>query len=273
MFALSLGTWLALVGDPARADTSPPAAPLTSVAPTTPVASLTAAPTDPRWPASPDDEAERLGRFLDAQSDSELRQYWAVAGGALAVGAPQVAIGLYMQGQSDVAAQAIGPGLIIGGAADCVLGLVPLLAPRPMSLLRGFYESERSAGKPAGEVVLATEERWRALVDRQRRARRMGCIVDLVIGVPAFATGLVFAFAKPGLGGMSPQNQYGWAGALVGFDFLVYQGVVALAAPPPIDTAFETYELLKHGSSGSVVPTVGVAPVAGGATVGVAWEF
>ena len=54
-------------------------------------------------------------------------------------------------------------------------------------------------------------------------------------------------------------SQYGWAGALVGFDFLIYEGVIALAAPPAVDTAFDTYQILKHGSAPGHTPKVSVA--------------
>jgi len=226
-----------------------------------------------RWPTSAEDEEERLGRFLEAQRAAELRQHWAVAIGAVAIGAPQVALGEYMIHQRDPSAEAIGPGMIVGGAADCFAGLVPLLAPTPMSILLRGYESERAAGRPASDVVRDTEENWRALVSRQRSARRVAGIVQLLVGVPAFTTGLVFAFAKPGLAGMSASTQYGWAGALTGADFAIYQGVVLLAAPPPIDTAFDTYELLKHGSGPGFAPKIGFVPVTGGGAISVGAVF
>jgi hypothetical protein len=245
---------LGLAGGTARAQTEPAPPPVVD-------------PLAPRWPSSAEDEEERLGRFLEAQRGAELSQYWAVGLGALAVGVPQIALGTYLQGQTNVAAQAIGPGMIVGGAADCIIGFVPLLAPTPMSTLRNFYEAERAAGKPAADVVRDTEDTWRELVVAQRRARFIGGLADLIIGVPPFVTGLVFALAKPGFGGMDSQTQYGWAGALVGFDFLIYEGVIALAAPPPVDTAFDTYQILKHGSAPGIAPKVSVAPVPRGAAL------
>lgn len=229
---------------------------------------------NPHWPTSADDEADRLGRFLEQERAAELRQYWAVAIGGLSVGAPQIALGAYMSKQSDVAAQAIGPGMIIGGSVDCLLGIAPLLAPTPMSILRDLYATERASGKPADQVVHDVEDKWRELVTRQRLGRMIGGIFDLVVGVPAFTTGLVFALAKPGLAGMSSQTQYGWAGALVGFDFAIYQGIIAIVAPPPVDTAFDTYQLLRHGTTpGTTTARVGFVPVAGGGAVTVGVSF
>jgi hypothetical protein len=163
---------------------------------------------DAHWPTSAEDEQDRLGRFLEQERAAELRQYWAVAIGGLAVGAPQIGLGVYMLGQSDVAAQAIGPGMIIGGSVDCLLGVAPLLAPTPMSILRDFHATERASGKPAEQVVRDVEDKWRDLVARQRLGRMIGGLFDLVVGIPAFTTGLVFALAKPGLAGMSSQTQY-----------------------------------------------------------------
>jgi hypothetical protein len=163
--------------------------------------------------------------------------------------------------------------MVVGGAADCVIGFVPLLAPTPMAILKDFYDAERRAGRPAADVVRDTEDEWRSLVVRQRRARFYGGLADLVIGIPPFVTGLVFALAKPGFAGMDSQTQYGWAGALVGFDFLIYEGVIALAAPPPVDTAFDTYQILKHGSAPGIAPKVSVAPVPRGAALEVGVTF
>jgi hypothetical protein len=245
-------TWMLLAG-PARAQT-------------------VAAASGARWPVTAEDEEARLGYFLEAERSDERSQYWSMGIGALAVGLPQVAFGGYMLEQTNAAAKAIGPGMIVGGTVDCLLGIVPLFAPTPMSMLRDLYESERRSGKPPGEVVHDVEEKWRSLVTLQRRQKRLGGIVSLALGVPAFTTGLVFAIAGPGLARMSPQTQYGWGGALLGFDFLVYQGVASLVAPPPVDTAFDTYQLLKHGTPASA-PRVGFVPARGGGALTLAATF
>jgi hypothetical protein len=226
------------------------------------------------WPGSAPAEEDRLGRFLEDSRAEEKRDAWVGAAGALAVGLPQIGVGSWLLTQNDnVAAQSIGPGMIIGGSVDCLLAVGPLLAPTPMSVLLRRFEEERAAGKPAAQVVHDTEEAWRKLVGRQRIARRVGGIVELSLGIPLFATGLVFALGKPGLWGMSPQTQYGWAGALVGFDFAIYSGAVALAAPPPIDTAFEMYQRLKYGDATPPPVKVSLQPVPGGAFLALGVAF
>ena len=172
-----------------------------------------------------------------------------------------------MMSRTDTDAQALGPGMIVGGSVDCLLGMTPLLLPSPIVTLRNLYASERGEGRSADQVVHDVEQRWRRIVATERRVRRWSGIFDLAVGIPAFTTGLVFALARPGFAGMSSQTQYGWAGALVGFDFAIYEGVVNLAAPPAVDTALDTYELLKHGTTPGARPQVGFAPSRGGGTV------
>jgi hypothetical protein len=225
----------------------------------------------PRWPTSADDEADRLGRFLQLERDVETRQAWIMGVGGLLAGAPQIALGAYLGGESDLAARAVAPGLIVAGSLNCLLGLRPLLVPTTSSTLLDLYASERRAGKPARDVVRDIESRWRTLVELQRRRRVTEGILELVIGVPSFATGLTFALAKPGLARMSSETQYGWARALVGLDFLIYQGIASLVAPPA-DTAFDMYQILRHGSA-ATPPRVGIVPIPGGVAMGIAGSF
>jgi hypothetical protein len=115
---------------------------------------------EPRWPTNPEQEEDRLGHLLDEGRASERGQALALGIGGLTMGAAQIGLGSYMLGQSDVAAQAIGPGLVVGGAVDLLLGIAPLVLPTPMSSLRDFFDDERAAGKPAAQVVSDVEERW-----------------------------------------------------------------------------------------------------------------
>jgi hypothetical protein len=224
------------------------------------------------WPTTSDEEEARLGRLLSQERDMERRQFWLQAAGGVAVGAPQIALGVYMMGQSNSAAQAIGPGMVVGGSVDTLLGVGLLFLPTPLGALVDAYDADVRSGMPADAVVRDVETKWHDLVVAQQARRRRSGIFDLVLGIPAFTTGLVFALAKPGLAGMSPSTQYGWAGALVGFDFAIYQGVTALVSPPPVDTAFETYQMLKHGTTG-VAWNLSIVPTTGGASVGVGAMF
>jgi hypothetical protein len=172
-------------------------------------------------------------------------------------------------GRTDGISRALVVGMIVGGSAQLLS--VPLqLIPTRMDEIR-----DKFIGRPANVESKATireiENEWREAAESSRRRRTLVGTTMLIVGSGSLATGLTLLLAPEGILGMSRTTQYTWGGVTMGVSVPVITISVRFLLEWSLEeTSWEAYRTMKS-DAGSLVqlrlrpPSIGVAPMAGGA--------
>jgi hypothetical protein len=140
---------------------------------------------------------------------------------------------------------------------------------------------DKFMGRPASVeskgTIRAIENEWREAADSSRRKRKFVGTAMLIIGAVHLATGLTLLLAHEGILGMSRKNQYTWGGVTTGIGVSVTTVSVRFLLEWSLEeTSWEAYRTMKS-DAGSLAqtrfPSIGVAPVPGGALAFAAMHF
>lgn len=264
MTLLRASLFAAALATPTLATAQTPAQPVSPWG--TPAPGLTAAlPPPPPAGAVEPDAAQTLDRlrgtilwFQDAERTQRRAVMITGAGlGAVGIG---VGVGLMLRGtRSDPQY-----GLFIGAAGlGFVLGsTLALLLPDEMSPVRDAVGNTQGSAR---HVLDVTEAAWSQQATRGRRARRIGGAVLLGTGIVAMIAGAALMFTYRGSGTLRPAMSTLSMG--LGATFAM-AGAGITFAPGYVEQGWEVYRRTR-----GLPLEVGVAPVPGGAMVGVGGTF
>lgn len=214
-------------------------------------------------------DLERLGTELDLYAAEANRTRLASALIGLGVGSALVPSGLVLLGRTDGISRALVIGMIVGGSAQLVS--VPLqLIPTRMDEIRDKFIS-RPANVESKATIREIENEWHEAAESSHRKRIVVGTTMLIVGSAHLATSLTLLLAPAGILGMSRKTQYTWGGVTMGIGVPVITISVRFLLEWSLEeTSWEAYRTMKSdaGSLASLrwrLPSIGVAPVAGGA--------
>jgi hypothetical protein len=214
-------------------------------------------------------DLKRLGLELDLYAAEANRNRLASALIGLGVGSALVPSGLVLLGRTDGISRALVIGMVVGGSAQLVS--VPLqLIPTRMDEIR-----DKFIGRPANVESKATireiEDEWREAAESSHRKRTLVGTIMLIVGSAHLAAGLTLLLAPEGILGMSRKTQYTWGGVTIGIAVPVVTISVRFLLEWSLEeTSWAAYRTMKSDATSLAAlrlrpPSIGVAPVAGGA--------
>jgi len=217
----------------------------------------------------------RLGKALELYAAQANRTRIATALTGLGIGALMIPSGLVLMGRTDGISRALVIGMVVGGAAQ--LASAPLqFIPTRMDEIRDDFMS-RPASLESKATVREIENEWRLAAEASRHKRAYVGTTLLIVGTLNFSAGLSLLLAPEGILGMSRKTQYTWGGIMMGVGTPVTTiGVHFLLEWSLEETSWEAYRTMKS-DAGSLAnlrwPSVGVAPIPGGALASAAISF
>jgi hypothetical protein len=127
----------------------------------------------------------------------------------------------------------------------------------------------RPANLESKATIREIETEWRLAAESSRRKRGYVGTTLLIVGGVSLATGLTLLLASEGILGMSRKTQYTWGGVMMGIGVPVTTISVRFLLEWSLEeTSWEAYRTMKS-DAGSLarlrLPTIGVAPLPGGA--------
>jgi hypothetical protein len=224
---------------------------------------------DPEATPTPGDvDLARMDAELQyfAQEARASRTVWGLT--TLGLTAVLVPTGFAVRLRSDNESHLVGGGLILGGLTP-LIPAVTTLFPSKVEGLQVDFETQRAAGRPASEILLATEARWREAAEENRRERLYVGVAGLVLGTAALAAGLVFMLEPSGFGGLDETTQYTLGSAFIGAGVpITTLGLRTLTVPSIEETSWEAYRRMKLGAPAQTplltLPSLSVTPARGG---------
>lgn len=238
-----------------------------------PEVSPTAAPAQepPAVEAAPmSDELPRLRLALEdvAEGERSHRLWGGVLG--LGLGAALIPAGLVVMGReagNTKVAETEGYILLGVGIGAAIGGVLNFFIERPVSQLLSTLDEQQRAGVAHDKIVAAVLAEWREAAESARLWRTIGGWVSLVGGVVIAGIGAGFAF-------MEPQedfpHQYTHAAVLgVGGAICALFGLQELLVRrEPVEHGYRAFSAAR-----SSAPSLGLAPLPGGAAVSLSAQF
>ena len=209
----------------------------------------------------------RLGEQLDLYAAEAHRERLAKALVGVGAGATFLPTGLLLLGRTQDVSHAFVLGLIVGGSAQ--LATVPLIFIRTrMDEIRDDFLN-RQTDKDSMATVDEFEKRWSlAAAESAQRRTYVGATL-VVLGLTNLAAGVAFLLAPAGIFKMSRGVQDTWGGVTLGIGVPVAtQGLSFLLEWSPEEASWQAYRAMNlHSGSASrkQIPSVGAAPIRGGA--------
>jgi hypothetical protein len=213
------------------------------------------------------DDLERMRGMLHDGADRGGRARVGGAIGRYVVSAALLVPGIviYRNGGEDVALRReIGLGMIGGAAALSLVGTLELLSSSDEEAVYADFTTIEHDGQEPSAVVHRTERAWETRAESAKSRRQWGGYFDL--GLSLFSLVLGSTYALPG-------SRYDPNLSVV---FLAVGGVGALAgiytlvSESSIERSYAAWQVLRRdrsatGAAGAVRPTLGFAPMPGGA--------
>lgn len=236
-------------------------------------------PAPPPRPAPPSVEqqhdAEALERMRAILADrSETRKKQRIWGSAatIAVGLGASAPGVYLVAKDDSStSRRYGGLLVVCGTSFAIPAFVGLfITSEEEDLYRRLKEIEADTSDP-GVITVRMDEEWKTHAEASEGRRRFAGTLGIVIGSLALGGGTALAVAGP--------SDAPWiSGLFLGIGALdVLAGTYSLLTESPLEDSYRTWKLVgarKTPSALQVVrPTVGVAPLPGGAAFSAGFSF
>ncbi len=271
-FCLSLGC-LALPAVASAQTAAVPPPPWETAAPPAPTA-----PPPPRPRVAPaaaqvtdgeSDEARALARLRSTLvwfegNHQSMRLAMGISG--IVAGAAGVVTGglLLDQGRRNDVIYGLG---IAGGGLGMILGAaLTLVFNDALQPVRDSLTASAASGFTPGQTLAAAEAEWARRAERNRRFRRIGGPISIGLGVALMAGGTALLFTNER--GSSTLNHATGTFALVTGAFSVMSGAGIIFSPDPLEQSWEVYRRTR-----GVGVDLALAPVAGGAMVGVSGTF
>jgi hypothetical protein len=223
--------------------------------------------------APPRERSVSLGRVLDAYATDARSTRIALALGQAGLGIAAIAPGALLLGRSDSNLQLVGTGLVVVGAVE-LLGVPSLFIPTNIERIDDHWATLTARGDDPAAVVRVVEVELHDAAEQRRSSRITYGVVGLVLGVAAFATGMVFVLQPAGIAGMDAQTQLVWGTALVGIGgAFVGNGLHEIFHRSPEESAWAAYAGARRPAEGSApaaawagaAASVAVVPTRGGA--------
>jgi hypothetical protein len=164
---------------------------------------------------TPAQRSANLGRVLDAYATDARDVRLGTALGEGVVGIAALVPGIVLLGRNDPQLQLIGTGLVVVGAFD-LLGVPGLFIPTNIEHIHDHWEERSARGEDPATLTRSIEAELYSAAERRRSNRIVYGVTSLVLGVAAFATGMVFILQPAGIFGMDSQTQLVAGSILVG---------------------------------------------------------
>jgi hypothetical protein len=226
---------------------------------------------------TPGDVSPEVARDL-ARLEALLPAFAAQARtGRLAVGSAFIATGLAAVPVGIVAEAAwhqdYGVGLWVGGALFLGFGTLSLLWQTPLETLDHDFQATAGRLSPAERLAFGAGG-LSSVAAGARSGRMVGAIIDFVLAGLFYGIAIgELVSASNSSGSNRTDAQSGAASSLVVGGLLTGVGVVQLVLPSPAETAYAVYASGASPSTGGLHLSGGVAPVHGGAMVGLGGSF
>jgi hypothetical protein len=223
-------------------------------------------------PASPEvfRDLSRLEALLPAFAAQARTERLVVGSVFIATGLAAVPIGIVAQASWH---QDYGIGLWVSGALFLGFGTLSLLWQTPLETLA--YDFQATAGRLAPAERLAFGAGGLASVAAGARSgRKLGAVIDFLLAGLFYGIAIgELVSASNSSGSDRTDDQSGAATSFIFAGLLTGAGVVQLVLPSPAETAYAVYASGASPSAGGVHLSGGVAPVHGGAVVGLGGTF
>jgi hypothetical protein len=203
-----------------------------------------------------------------AHDAAEARRARRVRGSIGAVlGAMLLPVGVVLLGKGHPVQNALGVGLVVGGATQLANSLA-VFFPTATERLRRDHEQRRTrAGISPGELLRETEQIWRTRAKDEYIGRRIVGIGYAALGAVLAPVGMTLLLMEGQLFDISRQGQYKLGSALLGAGVpFLGLGLQLIFEAGPLERSYAAYargrlERPGAGLSGALLPTRGGAVV------------
>jgi hypothetical protein len=214
-------------------------------------------------------DLSRLEALLPAFAAQARTSRLAVGSIFIATGLAAVPVGIVAQASWH---QDYGVGLWVGGALFLGFGTLSLLWQTPLETLASDFQATAGRLAPAERVAFGAGG-LSSVAAGARSGRIIGAIIDFALAGLFYGIAIgELVSASNSSGSDRTNDQSGAASSLIVGGLLTGVGVVQLVLPSPAETAYAVYAS-GASSTGGVHLSGGMAPVHGGAVVGLGGTF
>jgi hypothetical protein len=235
-----------------------------------------APPTNVETTAPPDVSPEvardlaRLEALLPAFAAQARATRLGVGGIFIATGLAAIPVGIVAQTSWH---QDYGAGFWVTGALLLGVGTLNLVWQTPLETLEHDFHASATALPPAERLAFGTGG-LSSVAASAHTGRVVGAIIDFALAGLFYGIGVgALASASNGAGSNLSDAQSGAASSLVLGAILTGGGIVQLVLPSPAETAYAVYVSGRGPGAEALHLSGGVAPVRGGALVGLGGSF
>ena len=222
-------------------------------------------------------ELERMGNALHSVGDDARATRIFVGVSGLGVGALSIPVGYAVATQdgANETEKTIGYSVFGWGIGSAIGGVLSLaLHIDPSERLADRFDERKESRVPAAQILRETEREWKEVSDRERRGRKFGGVMSIVVGGLALAGGSALLLSNPGSASVDERSQlHGFGAAFVGLGTLaLYGGGRLLLTRSDVERSYESYVRTKPVYGWSP-PALSLASLPGGAYLSLGSRF